>query len=107
MARSAAKFAPISFTHVAGAATTVVSPVASRRILVLAVLVIIDATANVNLEDTDGTLLTGPAPVDIYSGFLLPGSEQGWACTALNKGVRVKTSAAATGGGVLVYQEMS
>ena len=86
---------------------TLVAAVASRKIRVLALMLIVGGTVNVRFESgAGGTALTGQMELTAQSGFTLPFSPVGWFETASNTLLNLELSGAVSADGCVVYIEV-
>lgn len=97
-----------------GAATlgnnTLINTVSSKKIRVLAALLVPAAAVNLYFDDSNGTVLCGDSTNKIQltanNGFVLGFSPVGWFETAAGFALRVNLSGAVALSGVLVYEEV-
>lgn len=88
----------------ASGASTIVSAVASKAIVVRALLLIASAAVNVKLQDhTTPTDLSGLFYLAVNGGLVLPYNLNGWAVTQSGHALDLNLSGAIPVGGLLVY----
>jgi len=86
---------------------TLVSAVASKKILVLGIVMIADGDVNATLEDgAGGTALSGALPLTSNSGFSAAFSEVGWCKTSTNTLLNLALDGAVQVSGFLTYTEI-
>jgi hypothetical protein len=86
---------------------TVLAAVASKKIRVLALMLVASGTVNVRFESgAGGTALTGIMPLVANSGFVLPHNPLGWFETASNTLLNLELGGAVSVDGCLTYIEV-
>ena len=86
---------------------TLVAAVTSKKIRVLALMLVAGGTVNVRFESgADGTALSGQMQLTAQTGFSLPHSPTGWFETASGTLLNLELSAAVSVDGMLVYVEV-
>lgn len=94
---------PVELTAQNGAAV-VANSVASKKLVLLGALLMVDTAGDISFEDDAGSpnVLVGPCPVLQATGFVLPPWEHGWGITGVGQALRVRTSASMDVGGVVM-----
>ena len=99
------KFAVID--HAGNGDNTLVAAVTSKKIRVLAVMMIAGGSVNARFESgAGGTALSGQMQLTAQSGFTLPFNPVGWFETAAGSLLNLELSAAVSVDGMLVYVEV-
>lgn len=99
------KFAIID--HNTNGDNTLVAAVASRKIRVLALMMISGGTVNARFESgASGTALSGQMQLTAQSGFTLPFNPAGWFETASGSLLNLELSAGVSVDGMLTYVEV-
>lgn len=82
----------------------IISAVASKRIVVRALLLTVNAAVNAKWRTSTGSVdITGLAYMDAKGGYVLPYNGSGWFQTAAGDKLQLNLSGAVAVGGMLVY----